>query len=156
MELEYTLLYENNEHDGYCTDDECTYEAKEITRTVHIPTKYLLNLWVLFCMYRKHLPMDVINIILRLRLEMLDYHFKKIDYKGKHITVKLNEADLYTKYFFTMYFINHQFKPKSILGKKPRGYEYPSYYCGSGWGWSRLSRHEHCITITKMKMNQLS
>lgn len=149
--LEYTLLYENNEHDNYCSDSECTYNSEEINKQIIIPDMYVIYLRYYFVMLTTYLPIDIINAILSIRLEIMNHDFEKIKYKGKQIVIKFSDIDhnLYSKFFFTLYFIDNQLSPKHILGKKLRGCEYPSYYCGPGI-YDGLGKHDHCITINTM------
>lgn len=154
MQLEYDLLYESYDHEGCCSEEECTYEAEQINKLIIIPNNYKTCLWYYFVILKKHLPMDVIYIILNLRLELINYTFNKINYKDKDVTVNFDCHDnIYEKFFFKMYFTNN--KLKTILNRKSRGYEYHSYYCQSISPSNGLHTHEHRITIKKIRLKYL-
>jgi hypothetical protein len=156
MQLEYDLLYESYDHEGYCSEEECIYEVEQINKQVILTNNYKTCLWYYFVILKKHLPMDVISIIINLRLELINYTFDKINYKDKDVTVNFDCHDnIYEKFFFGMYFTKNKNKLKTILNRKPRGYEYPSYYFQSIRPSNVIHTHEHRITIKKIRLKYL-
>jgi len=159
MELKYDMIYECYDHEDCCSENECIYEIEEIQNTIIISDNYLNILWYLFVILRKKFNIDsnfdvnIIYTILNLRLELLNFIFKKIDYKDKDINIKYcdNEKNLFNKYLLAIYINNN--KIKKILGKNPKGYKYPSYYCDSIRPSTKLYTHQHIITIKNIFFN---
>ena len=59
------LLYEKSDHPGHCTSDECNYEAKEYTITIH--NHYINKIYYKYFLLSILLPYDIINVIMILK-----------------------------------------------------------------------------------------
>lgn len=155
MELEYDIEYESCDHDGYCTDNECNYKTEEIIKRIIINQKYFSTLWCYFIMLRKYLPIDIIGIILPIRINFTKWDkIKPIEYEEKKIFINFAiNQNIYAKCCFTTFLLNNNIE--TILGKIPRGYSGPNFYCNLRTCTNGLGQHEHRITIKRTKLNKL-
>lgn len=85
------LLYEKSDHDGHCTLDESSYEAKRYI--VSIKNHYINKIYYKYFMLSTVLPYDVINVIMYLRVKYESAHY--VPFRK----VNLNKLNLYQKMY---------------------------------------------------------
>lgn len=85
------LLYEASDHNGHCTSDECTYQAKKYIVTIH--KHYINKIYHKYFLLSDILPYDIINVIMHIRVE-----FESINYDPFR-KVKLHHLTLYKKMY---------------------------------------------------------
>lgn len=67
------LLYEKSDHDGHCTSDECSYEAKRYI--ISIKNHYINKIYYKYFLLCLILPYDVINVIMLKRTQYESLHY---------------------------------------------------------------------------------
>ena len=91
------LLYEKSDHDGVCTSDESSYEAKNYKLVIE--KHYINKMYYKYFLLAPILPYDIINVIMCLRIKYEDMYYEP------YRKVNINKLNLYQK-MYIMYEID--------------------------------------------------